>query len=97
MEGDVRFEAKGTGVEKTVENPSVEAETSYWVAPGLPRASHARETESRPTAEIVGVPGIAANVKTLTVGLMVHPLLVAGFVWLLTKFFGGGKGPTDAA
>ena len=33
----------------------------------------------------------------LTIGLLVHPLLVAGFVWLLTKFLGGGKGPTDAA
>jgi ABC-type Co2+ transport system permease subunit len=33
----------------------------------------------------------------LTTGLLVHPLIVGGFTWLITRFLGRRKRSTDAA
>jgi len=33
----------------------------------------------------------------LTTGLLVHPLIVGGFTWLILKFLGRRKRSTDAA
>jgi len=38
-----------------------------------------------------------AILSRLTVGLLVHPLLVGGFAWLFVKIRSRGKGPAGAA